>query len=92
MSKKKWTAPKMEVNEEATAPAEQPAEMSAVEEAAAPAPEKIEFEQWWAMRKNRIPAMHHREVVWADFKGRGMNVVETAEAFDAALKKYGIKI
>lgn len=52
----------------------------------------ISYEQWWMMVNkpaNLKPWM--KEIVWADFKARGMKKEETKESFDAALRKFGIK-
>lgn len=56
----------------------------------APEEEKHEFESWYALRSKKIPAHHHKEILKADFKARGLTDSETLEAFDAALKKYGV--
>jgi hypothetical protein len=54
--------------------------------------DKVEFEEWYASRQAKIPAHHHKEVILADFKGRGLSMKETMQAFDEALKRYGIKL
>jgi hypothetical protein len=53
---------------------------------------KIEFDVWFAMRSPRIPVQHHKEIIWADFKGRGLSRLETLKVFDEALRKYGVKL
>jgi hypothetical protein len=53
---------------------------------------KMDFNVWFALRQKRIPAQHLREIIWADFKARGLSKSETMGTFDAALKKYGIKL
>lgn len=64
------------------------------EEEAAPMAQKavelIEFDVWWVMRSAVIPKHHMKEVVKADFKGRGLSLTETVETFDKALKAYGL--
>jgi hypothetical protein len=55
-------------------------------------PAKVDFDAWFALRKNKIPAHHHKEIIKADFKGRGLGQLETMANFDAALKKYGLKL
>lgn len=52
----------------------------------------VEFNVWFAMREKKIPAHHLREILWADFKGRGLSERETLAAYDDALTKYGIKL
>lgn len=59
---------------------------------AEPEEAKVEFDGWWAVRQSKIPAQHRKEIVKADFKGRGMTNVGTMSAFDAALKLYGVKL
>ena len=54
--------------------------------------EKIFFDQWWAANSKKIPAMHRKEIVFADFKGRGLTNKEFSKDFDLALKKYGLDI
>jgi hypothetical protein len=55
-------------------------------------PEKMEFDAWWASRSKSIPSIHHKEIVKADIMARGLSEEETAEDYDIALAKYGIKI
>lgn len=57
-----------------------------------PKEELLEFDSWWVMRRDSIPAMHSKEIVKADFRGRGLSQMETLEKFDWALEKYGIKL
>jgi len=52
----------------------------------------VGFDVWFAMRERKIPAQHLREIIWADFRGRGLSNRETVAVFDAALAKYGIKL
>lgn len=59
--------------------------------AAEPVP-TVEFDVWFVMREKRIPPQHMREILWADFKARGLSKSETVEAYDAALAAYGIKL
>lgn len=76
---------------EAAAPQEQApeAEAAAPQEEAAP---KLDFDAWFAMRGSKIPPQHHKEIVKADFKGRGLDQCESLEDFDAALRKYGVRL
>lgn len=57
-----------------------------------PEEEKVEFDSWWAARSSMIPAIHLKEIIKADFKGRTLSDLESMEAFDMALEKYGIKL
>ncbi len=59
---------------------------------AAQAEEKVDFDAWFAMRSGKIPAQHHKEIIKADFKGRGLEQCESLSDFDAALRKYGVKL
>lgn len=54
--------------------------------------EKLDFDAWHVMRAAKIPKAHHKEIIQADFKGRGLGQHESMKAFDAALAKYGIKL
>lgn len=54
--------------------------------------ELVEFDSWYATRSNRIPNHHMKEILAADFKGRGLSMQETMEKFDKALCHYGIKL
>ena len=66
-------------------------EKLAVEQPAVANP-KVDFDAWYATRAGRIPKQHHKEVIKADFKARGLGQAESLEAFDEALKKYGVKL
>ena len=57
-----------------------------------PIEEKIDFDAWYSMREKRIPTQHQKEILKADFKGRGLGQYESFADFDAALKKYGVKL
>jgi hypothetical protein len=52
----------------------------------------VDFNVWFAMREKKIPAQHLREIIWADFQGRGLSKKETVVAYDAALAEYGVKL
>lgn len=54
--------------------------------------QKIDFDGWWAARAKLIAPQHHKEIVKADFGGRGLTTMETMEDFDDALREYGIKL
>lgn len=88
MAKKNRQAKDMELDvNEAEAPEE--AEVEVKQKAEEP---KLEFDGWWAMRSSVIPAIHKKEIVKADFKGRKVPMVATIKEFDAALEKYGVKL
>lgn len=53
---------------------------------------KVEFDGWWAARSSVIPAVHKKEIIKADFKGRKVSMVSTMADFDEALKQYGVKL
>jgi len=55
-------------------------------------PNLVSFDIWWAMRSKSIPARHAREIIFADFKARGLSDKETIENYDNGLEKYGIKL
>ena len=57
-----------------------------------PSSEKVFFDQWWTTVSRKIPAIHRKEVIFADFKGRGLSNKEEAKNYDLALKKYGLTI
>jgi hypothetical protein len=54
--------------------------------------EKLDFDAWHVMRSPKIPKAHHKEIIKADFKGRGLSQCESLKDFDAALAKYGVKL
>lgn len=53
---------------------------------------KIEFDGWHALRNAAIPAVHKKEILKADFKGRKVPMVATVAEFDEALRKYGVDL
>jgi len=53
---------------------------------------KIDFNVWFAMREKKIPSQHLREIIWADFRSRGLSAKETLESYDKAIKAYGLKL
>ncbi len=74
------------------APEAAPQEVAPVEEQPrkrAEAP-KVHFDGWWAARASQIPAVHKKEIIRADMKGRKIPMVATMAEFDEALKKYGV--
>lgn len=54
--------------------------------------QEVDFDTWYMIRKNSIPDIHHKEIIKADFKGRGLKKLESVNTFDAALTKYGVKL
>lgn len=52
----------------------------------------VDFDGWWAARATKIPGHHHKEIIKADFRGRGLSMMETMEDYDDALKDYGLKL
>lgn len=56
------------------------------------AAEKVDLDTWFALREAQIPSQHRKEILAADFKGRGLSLCESLEDFDAALGKYGVKL
>jgi hypothetical protein len=55
-------------------------------------PQKVDFIVWWALNEKKIPSHHHKEIIKADFKARGLSDMESMEDFSEALKKYGLDI
>ncbi len=58
----------------------------------APAQLKIAFDAWWAMNEKKIPPQHHKEIIWADFRSRGLTKMETKQSYNEAINKYGLKL
>ena len=54
--------------------------------------ETISFDAWWMLRSPKIPRKHMKEIISADFKGRGLEGKQKAEDFDKALAAYGLKL
>jgi hypothetical protein len=54
--------------------------------------ELVDFDHWHAIRKSSIPAHHHKEILQADFRSRGLSNNESMEDFDAGLEMYGVKL
>ena len=65
---------------------------AAVQEVAEQSEELVMFDAWYAMRAGSIPGKHMKEILRADFTGRGLGNKETMAAFDMALEKYGVKL
>lgn len=55
--------------------------------------DKISYDQWWMLaNKKKAFRPHLKEVIYADFKGRGLTKSETAERYYEALRKFGYEI
>lgn len=54
--------------------------------------EMISFSSWYHQRKDKIAKCHHKEIIMADFKARGLGEEATVEEFDKALELYGVKL
>lgn len=70
--------------------AQESAPAASAEQASQLMEELVDFDGWWAARSSKIPSHHHKEIVKADFRGRGLSMMETMEDFDDALKEYGL--
>lgn len=53
---------------------------------------KVQFDSWYAARSSVIPAIHKKEILKADFKGRKVSMIATMAEFDKALKMYGVEL
>ena len=47
------------------------------------------FNSWFAEAQKKIPKCHKKDIIWADFKARGIKEKETKKTFNNALKSYG---
>jgi hypothetical protein len=54
--------------------------------------EKVSFDSWYHQRKDKIAKCHHKEIIMADFKARGLGKEATMGEFDKALALYGVKL
>jgi hypothetical protein len=54
--------------------------------------ETVTFDSWYHQRKDKIAKCHHKEIIMADFKARGLDKEATVEEFDKALGLYGVKL
>jgi hypothetical protein len=52
----------------------------------------VSFDSWFHQRKDKIARCHHKEIIAADFKARGMEDRASIEDFDKALELYGVKL
>jgi len=53
---------------------------------------KLSFDSWYALRSRSFPKKHYKEIIWADFKARGLSQNETCSSYDEALERYGVKL
>lgn len=58
----------------------------------APKVELADFDTWYAARHLKIPQQHRKEVLKADFRGRGLKEPASMQDYDEALQKYGVKL
>jgi hypothetical protein len=54
--------------------------------------ELMDFEAWYALRHELIPAHHHKEILRADFNARKVPEMAKMITFDFALKQYGVDL
>lgn len=53
----------------------------------------ISFDQWWMGASRKLKLKYHmKEIIWADFKARGLKRNEKRERFDEACGLFGYKI
>jgi len=51
----------------------------------------VSFDQWWVALSKRMslrPSL--KEIMWADFRARGLNKEESNAKYDEALKLFGL--
>lgn len=55
--------------------------------------ETIDFDMWWVeISKTLKLPFHLKEVVWADFKARGLKSKSLKADFDAAMRLFGYAV
>jgi len=53
--------------------------------------EKLSFDHWWvSLNKRSTLRPHMKEIIWADFKARGLDKEELADKYDEGLKLFGL--
>ena len=57
-----------------------------------PKDKKVSFDSLYHQRSHKIPKLHVKEIILADFTARGLSKQETIEEYDKALKQYGVSI
>jgi len=56
-------------------------------------PQKVSFATWWVITTKKANFRPHmKEIIRADFGGRGLSDNETMAAYTAALKQFGYTI
>lgn len=51
----------------------------------------LSFDQWWMMLTSERPMRPHmKEILWAEFKARGLKKNASKAEYDEALKKFGL--
>ena len=79
-------------NAKAKAPAKS-APLTVVSAAVIPAQDTVSFDQWWMMLNRKSPQLPHlKEIIWADFRSRGLKANETKQKYDDMLKVFGITV
>ena len=55
---------------------------------------KVSYDEWWMIANKKVKQMKPwmKEIVLADFKGRGLTISETMDKYDQALGLFGYKI
>jgi hypothetical protein len=53
---------------------------------------EVSFDSWFAQRTHKIPKIHKKEIIFADFKARGLGKKAKMEEYDKALALYGLKL
>lgn len=52
---------------------------------------RIAFDNWWIVICKRLNLKSWmKEIILADFKGRGLTELETTDQYEEALKKFGL--
>jgi len=53
----------------------------------------LDFEIWWKSIAETLKLKPHmKEIVWADFKSRGLKRYATLEAFNSAMRLFGYEV
>ena len=52
--------------------------------------DQVHFDAWWSTlaKERKFPA-HLKEVIWADFRSRGIKMTDSKINFEAALTQFG---
>ena len=54
--------------------------------------DRVGFDQWWMQVAKHVPRAHRKEIIKADFKGRGLGDKALKSDYDKALESYGVKL